>query len=279
MEKQHKKRKSNFELLRSILMILIIAHHYVVTSDLPDIIKANQSLFRSQFLVLFGAWGKTAINVFILITGYFMWNSRISLKKYIKLLGEYEFYKISIYVILYYINSHYFTVNNPFTLQEFLHKVNPYYAVSSSYVPAYFILYLFIPFINSFIKEIDRKKHVLCICLCVFVYSILGSIKTIKFSFNYVSWFIVLYIIGAFFGKYSERHALFNKHIGIKMLLSILLASASVIILMLNGGSKYYWVADSNKILSLTVAVFVFLFFENYRFHILKLLMILVVLL
>ena len=70
-----KKRDSNLELYRIITMILIVAHHYVVNSGLTDPlgpIYQTPLSFPSIFLLLFGAWGKTGINCFVLITGYFM---------------------------------------------------------------------------------------------------------------------------------------------------------------------------------------------------------------
>ena len=76
-----KKRDSNLELYRIILMILIIAHHYVVNSDLINIILSNISNCKSIFLLIFGAWGKIGINCFILISGYFMCKSNIKIKK------------------------------------------------------------------------------------------------------------------------------------------------------------------------------------------------------
>jgi len=69
-----KQRESNLELFRIISMLLIVAHHYVVNSGLtlPEGPLATDPLsWRSIFLLLFGAWGKTGINCFMMITGYF----------------------------------------------------------------------------------------------------------------------------------------------------------------------------------------------------------------
>ena len=95
-------RESNLELYRIIVMLLIVAHHYVVNSGLTSEtgpIYSDWSSWRSIFLLLFGAWGKTGINCFVLITGYFMTESKITAKKYVKLLAEVLFYNILIYLI------------------------------------------------------------------------------------------------------------------------------------------------------------------------------------
>ena len=64
-------------------MLLIVAHHFVVNSGLLEPIYDNPTSKTSLFLLLFGAWGKTGINCFVLITGYFMCTSQISLKKFL----------------------------------------------------------------------------------------------------------------------------------------------------------------------------------------------------
>ena len=81
-------RDSNLELYRIITMLLIIAHHFVVNSGVMDKAYEAPLSANSIFLFLFGAWGKTGINCFIMITGYFMCKSRITLEKYVRLLSE-----------------------------------------------------------------------------------------------------------------------------------------------------------------------------------------------
>ena len=102
MQQKVTPRKSNIELYRVIVMLLIIAHHYVVNSGLMAAdgpIYGDLLSLRSQFFLIFGAFGKTGINCFTLITGYFMCFSKISLRKYVKLLFQIEFYKIVLFLI------------------------------------------------------------------------------------------------------------------------------------------------------------------------------------
>ena len=85
-EDNRQKRSSNFELLRILTMLCIIAHHYVVNSGITEkITQSNVLQWNSVFALIFGWGGKTGINVFVLITGYFMCKSKISLKKFLVL--------------------------------------------------------------------------------------------------------------------------------------------------------------------------------------------------
>ena len=65
----HKPRSSNLELYRIICMIMIVAHHYVVNSGLTDEggVLLNDYLSGNSILMsIFGAWGKTGINCFLI---------------------------------------------------------------------------------------------------------------------------------------------------------------------------------------------------------------------
>ncbi len=58
-ESSRKERNSNLELYRIIVMLLIVAHHYVVNSGLMSVMKEEPLHIQSIFLYLFGMWGKT----------------------------------------------------------------------------------------------------------------------------------------------------------------------------------------------------------------------------
>ena len=99
MQPQVKQRNSNLELYRIIVMLLIVAHHYVVNSGMMEEMAKEPLSSRSIFYYIFGMWGKIGINCFVLITGYFMCRSHITLRKFLKLFLEIMFYKIVIWAI------------------------------------------------------------------------------------------------------------------------------------------------------------------------------------
>ena len=90
-------RNSNIELFRIISMLVIVAHHYVANSGvINEIVGITEPQLKDYFLLIWGWGGKTGINCFVLITGYFMCKSQITAEKFIKLLAEVEFYNIII---------------------------------------------------------------------------------------------------------------------------------------------------------------------------------------
>ena len=246
-------------------MILIIAHHYVVNSGLMELngpIDSNPFAFKSIFLLLFGVWGKTCINCFVLITGYFMCNSRITSHKFFKLLFEICFYHIVVFLV--FLISGY----ESFTWTGFLRAFLPITSVADSFSGCFLLFYLCIPFLNVLIRNLNKKQHFYLLILIAFIYIVLGTIPRIEVVFNYVTWFICLYFIGSFLRLYPINIFNSKKVWFIVSLIITIVSSASVILLQFisykYGYGKYsYLLADSNKILAVMTSVSWFLLFKN----------------
>lgn len=146
-------RSSNIELFRILSMLMIVAHHYVVNSGLIDCIDTQASLhFQDYFLLLFGWGGKTGINCFVLITGYFMCTSNITKEKFCKLLGELYFYKVVIWCLFF------FSGYQSFSIGDFLEMLFPFFTVADNFTACFLLFYLLIPFLNKLIHSLTEKN-------------------------------------------------------------------------------------------------------------------------
>ena len=145
---------SNIELFRIISMLVIVAHHYVVNSGVLDCIEKQSRLgVRDYFLLLFGWGGKTGINCFVLITGYFMCTSSITKKKFCKLLCEVYFYRVVVWCIFL------FSGYEPFSINSFLNMLVPFFTVADNFTGCFLLFYLLIPFLNKLIHALTKKEH------------------------------------------------------------------------------------------------------------------------
>jgi hypothetical protein len=79
------------------------------------------------------------------------------------------------------------------------------------YINAYFILYLFIPFLNYGINNLNKKHYrniIIFYILFFSLYYIIGIILKVPYNFHFLNdgysaqWLIILYIIGGYLGKY-----------------------------------------------------------------------------
>lgn len=256
-------RSSNLELFRIITMLVIVAHHYVVNSGLMPVIFDNYPSAKSLFLLWFGWGGKTGINCFVLITGFFMCTSQITLRKGLKLLLEVEFYKVLFFAV--FTLSGYAEITPKFVLKSLM----PIVSISKGFVSCFLVFFLFIPFLNILIKGLTRRQHVLLIVLCLMIFSILPIIF-ISISYSYVSWFMVIYLIGSYLRLYPPQWSTNSKIVSIGLFGCVVLSFASVwggaqMFKLVGYNLSYFLVADSNKPLAVLTAVFAFLFFKNLK--------------
>lgn len=261
-----KKRDSNLELFRIITMLLIVAHHYVVNSGLTEVIQENVQQYgvtaKSIFYLIFGAWGKTGINCFVLITGYFMCKSQITKKKFVKLLIQIYFYKIVIYLIFL------FSCYEPFSPKTLLKAILPFTQVNKNFTGCFLIFYLCIPFLNLLVGNMTKRQHELLLVLSLSVYVIIGTVLNV--SFNYVTWFCILYFISSYIRLYPLPLFENTKFWLICTLLSVLVSCMSIICLLWIGEkigkyNPYFFVADSNKIFAICTGVSSFMLFKNLK--------------
>ena len=259
-------RSTNLELFRIISMLVIVAHHYVVNSGLIDMVYESTCLgLRDTFLLLFGWGGKTGVNCFILITGYFMCTSEITMKKYIKLLGERYFYCIIIFLI--FLVSGY----DNFSLKGMLKVIFPFFTVKDGFVSCFLLFYPLIPFINKLIQVMTKREHFCLMTFLLFIYTVLPSFAKATVEFNYVTWFIVLYILAAYLRLHLHRWA-DNVKIWTVFTMFFLTLSWFSVVFMAGIGDRfgrrewaYFFVADCNKILAVCTAVVSFMLFKNLK--------------
>ena len=262
-------RDSNIELFRIISMLLIVAHHYVTNSGLTEPtspIAADPVSGRSLFLLLLGAWGKIGINCFVMITGYFMCKSNITAKKFAKLVFEIMFYRIVLYFLL--LLGGYEQVS----AMGLIKLVLPVSHVDQNFTGCFILFFLFIPFLNILIREMDERRHIKLLLLCFFTYVLFGTVRGGPFGvvMNYVSWFMVIYFIAAYIRLYPKAWFSDTKKCGILLILAILVSAASVVCCAYVGSrhgvfSPYYFVTDSNTFLAVLVGTLAFIFFRSVK--------------
>ena len=260
---QPKVRNSNLELYRIIVMLLIVIHHYVVNSGLMTLMDADPLNMKSVFLYLWGMWGKTGINCFVLITGYFMCRSEITLKKFLKLLLEVLFYSVTINLCFMAFGY------GDISMGEFLWRLLPVHSISQDFTGCYLVFFLFIPFLNVLVRNLSKRQHQLLLALCLGVYTLWSTIPSIEISTNYVTWFCILFILGSYLRIYPYKEDNTRFWV-IASSCSIILAMSSVLALLwltrygIHYG-VYALVSDSYTPFAVLVSVCVFMLFKSIK--------------
>lgn len=246
-------------------MLVIVAHHYVVNSGVMDlIIGKHAAQFKDYFLAIWGWGGKTGINCFVLITGYFMCCSQITAKKFIKLLAEVEFYNIVIYAVFC------LTGYTAFAWGDLLGRVILFKNIADGFTSCFLLFYLLIPFLNKLIAALTEKEHLLLLAWCLAVYTLIPTLGG-QVELNYITWFIVIYFVASYIRLYPKRW-FENRTLWLAATVGALLISWQNVA----GNISYYktewgilWpysgVVQPNLLLPLVTAVCAFLLFKNLK--------------
>ena len=197
-----------------------------------------------------------------MITGYFMCTSTITLRKFIKLIGQVYLYKLLLFPI--FLIAGYETLS--FT--RVVKLLMPTWGLTNNFVGCFIGFWLTIPFLNILVKNMTKRQHELLLLLMLGMYTLLGSIPTFGVTFNYVTWFGIIYFIASYIRLYPqpifERKSLW----GWLTLGCIILAMVSIFSLQLLLEGKFasyrsFFVSDSNKFFAVVIAVCSFLWFKN----------------
>lgn len=271
-----KQRESGLELMRIVLMLAIIAHHYVVNSGVSSLMNLGSPNQNQTFLVLWGMWGKTAINAFVLITGYFMCTSRLTWRKLLKLWLQIKFYRIGICILFAALGM--YTLNlQTITFQLFSNAMG----AGNGFNASFLMMYCLIPFLNLMVKKFDRRQLLHLTAFLLFLFSGLSTFFNNGYIFNEVFWYATLYLVAAYIRLYPHRwmndRQTTAKVLALFVGLAYLSVIAILIMLQTNAFASilskqynrptfcYYFLSDSCKLLAFCVGVSVFLFFKNLR--------------
>lgn len=197
LSQKHTSRNASFELARIIAMIFIIAHHFQFHGgwSLPT------DNVNGVCLVITNALFLPAVNVFVMISAYFMCTkTQIPWKKLAKLWLTVFFYSIILFTA--------FTAAGvyKFDLFSFLQALFPILMNRYWFFSAYCLMILMSPFFNMLIAKLNKAQFSL-ICLLIIVLASLQDasafvILPLEKGHNGV-WLCLLYFIAAYIRKYD----------------------------------------------------------------------------
>lgn len=218
---------------------------------------------------VFGMWGKTAINVFTLITGYFTVTSQVTPRKLLRLVLEVYFYTFVFYVIFL------VTGYEAFSLKELVRSVLVVaYSAGSSYTGSMIAMMLFAPFANILARAMSKRQYQLLLTGLLIYFTGLSTFLKHE-TFTFVFWLMAVYLMGGYLRRYPPKWDTLKVGV-IGTVGSILLMVGSIAAVDFIGSrfgitEYYFFVNDANKLLAVTASVSIFVMFKNWKLRYVKL--------
>ena len=188
-------RQSNLELLRIVAMLMIVAHHFAVHSGLPIWSGSGFNVYFAQVLCMLG---KVGVDIFVLITGYFLVAKPCKATSLVNLLLQTALYGMLIYLI--------FVIAGkiPFSFSQLRGFSYPRHYW---FIACYIALFVVSPFLGKMLQSLTEKQ-----------YRWLLGISLVYISSNYLPGsdyfkgplltFIVLFMMGGYAWRFRVAQGL-----------------------------------------------------------------------
>lgn len=198
-----KTRQANFELLRIVAMLMVIALHYLVKGGVAYSF-VGKSTPVNYFAWLLEAFCLVAVNCYVLISGYFLVESEWRPGRTASLLCQVLFYSLLIPLAFMLVGVIPF---GSVSLYEWVEYVFPISTEHYWFATAYVLMYLFAPLLGAGIRQMDKRQMQVIIGLLLFFFCLVKSVVPIflaadRFGYDF-GWFLCLFVIAGYIRRFG----------------------------------------------------------------------------
>lgn len=201
-----KKRMANYELLRSLAMIMVIALHFLSCSDSLIELDKPLSLVRIAGTAV-ESLCLVAVNTYVLISGCFGVKSAFKPSKAVTLLCQIWFYALLVPGALWLAGMP--TAFSGQGIYGALAYVFPIETEHYWFATSYFMLYLLTPALNVAARGMSKKQLQITLGGLLVLFCGIKSLCPVAFAFDRygydLSWFVCVYLLAAYLGRYGSR--------------------------------------------------------------------------
>ena len=198
-----KKRIVSIELLRILAMMMVVMLHYLSKGGL--LTSLTEEFSGGAYIAwLLEAFSIVAVNVYMLISGYFLVESGFKFGRLAELVCQVLFYSLLIPPILMaagILDPGQLTVYR--LLQYLLHNQMAHYW----FITAYVIMYLFSPVLGAGARQLGQKQLRNMIILLLVFFSVSKSVLPVKLEADNLGydglWFICVFLVAAYMRLYG----------------------------------------------------------------------------
>ena len=262
-----KVKSSNIEMLRILAMLMIVAHHYCL-HGIFSYWHTNSTLTAYLNNVIVGIvsmGGKLGVDIFVLITGYFMIVSNCKFTKVVKLYLTTFLYS-SLLLITAYIYGEHHVSSDILKSSLFPFGGNAYW-----FITTYLMLYIFVPYLNRFILTSKKTMLNSLMVITTFLWVLIPTFTNADYCFSNLAWFIYLYFVGASIRLKSYASIFSNKSIFKKLFIISCFTLVGYAFIKCLGKDVNLWdltkIAQMQTVFIVSIAIYLFHYFKDLEIH------------
>lgn len=263
-------RNSAFELLRIIAIIFIIAHHFAYHGafDFSQLDNTALITINRIWINYLNQAGKLGVNIFVLISGYFLVEGKFKTRKVLSLLIEMILFSLVLGLTFFFVYEKEFS-------ETFLKSlIFPFGSEIWWFMTSYLLLYIFSPLLNLAIKAMKRKMHLFFCVFLMIIWSIIPTFLRINYGFTTFGWFLTLYLIASYVRLYDFNIKV-KPWLGIIISIAIFIGGASIRFIFqnyldtsnffVNKVIGWFYYIDINNFVQFAAAFVLFLSFKKLK--------------
>ena len=266
-----KKRIVSVELLRILAMMMVVMLHYLSKGGL--LTSMTEAFSAGAYAAwLLEAFSIVAVNVYMLISGYFLVESGFKPGRLAELICQVLFYSLLIPLVLMAVGL---LDPGQLTVYRLLQYLFPNQMVHYWFITAYVVMYLFAPVLAAGVKQQSRKQLGTTILLLLCFFSVSKSVLPVQLEMDNLGydglWFLCVFLVAAYMRLYGipflqkgKRAALC--YLGCCLLIYGLAMGVRLFYLKTGHlGNFIHAPYDYNHILNLFAAISLFYAFSNWK--------------
>lgn len=203
---EKKQRDTGLELLRVLAMMMVVVLHYLQKGGLLKDATLDMSANNMLFWLL-ECFAISCVNVYVLISGYYLVDSRFSLSRIIRIWGQVFFYSVGIAVIM--VICGLTKLSEITNLYDLYFLICPVTGFHYWFASGYVFMLLFAPILALGVKNLNKKTLELVIVLLLSVFCLLKTFVPFKLQFDdsgySVLWFVILFIVASYIKLYGDK--------------------------------------------------------------------------
>ena len=253
-------RERNFEVMRTWAMFSIVIYHCMchgIGSDYAFDLQLPVSLFNFTFSDFILVIGSIAVNLYVLVSGYFLVNARFKVSRIIRTWVSALFYSVIITTMFLLLSL------EPWSIVTLGKSFFPLSTDAYWFVTQYIGLLILSPFLAMLVRQLSYRQYVaLLIGMGLMVLSVIPDFplgKRFSISHGNSVWsFVYLFFIAGFIRLHLKRIPM-GKLVVTVLGLALLTMVSEMVLGIHNGVGHLLWFNYNGILLFLSVAVFVFI--------------------
>lgn len=195
---------ANLELLRCIAMMMVVVLHYLGKGGLLGDMTAGQLSAVNLAAWVIECFCTVAVNVYMLISGYFLCEASFKLSRLVKLWLQVWFYSVGVGVLAAFtgicpaeeVDIHYFiTLLFPISMDHYW------------FMTAYVFLYLLLPFVSIAVQKMTKSQMQVALTGLLIMFCGVKSVLPVRLETDMrgydVLWYLCVFLTAAYIKKYG----------------------------------------------------------------------------